>query len=321
MKRVETLAVASGFFAVLMFPSFAPAQTGEGLGVVSTLSGQATIARASLPQPVPLQFKDSVFNRDRISTAENSTVRVLMGGKALVTVRELSVLTITEEMNRSTVDLQSGKVALGVLHQKMRPGESIEVKTHNAVAAVRGTVIVVEVVQASAQVGGGSGGLTTNVHVLHGSAEVTPTNIPGAAPIKVGTLQTYSQIGNVLGSIRPLTPASVNQLMGNLRSNPQFGQGSGGAADQVMSHEQTKVSTAFASTTGADLGAVGALPGGNGAPNNSTNQQAPITPPVKPLDAPVTQKKLKASGSPLPPPPPPPPPPPGCTAAGCPKKK
>jgi hypothetical protein len=318
MKRVDTLAVASGFFAVLILPSFAPAQTGQGLGVVSTISGQATIARTSLPQPVPLQFKDSVFDRDRISTAENSTVRVLMGGKALVTVRELSVLTITEEMNRSTVDLQSGKVAVGVLHQKMRPGESIEVRTHNAVAAVRGTVIVVEVVQASAQVGGGSTGLTTNVHVLHGSADVTPTNIPGASPIKVGQLQTYSQIGNVLGSVRPLTPGGVSQLMSNLRSSPQFGQGSGGATDQVMTQEQSRVSTSFASTTGADLGAVGALPGGNGTPNNN-NQQAPITPPVKPADVPAPPKP-KTVGVPLPPPPPPPPPPSGCSAGGCPKK-
>jgi FecR protein len=281
MKRAGTLAVASGFFAVLTFPGLAPAQTGQGLGVVSTISGQATISRTSLAQPIPLQFKDSVFDRDRIATAENSTVRVLMGGKALVTVRELSVLTITEEMNRSVVDLQSGKVALGVLHQKMRPGESIEVRTHNAVAAVRGTVLVVEVVQASAQVGGGSTGLTTNVHVLHGSVDVTPTNIPGAPPVKVGQFQTYSQIGNVVGQIRPLTPAGVSQLMGNLRSSPQFGRGSGGGAtDQIVSNEQSKAST-FASTAGS--GAVGTLPGGNGAPSNNS-KQAPITPPIKPLN-------------------------------------
>jgi hypothetical protein len=318
MKRVDTLAVASGFCAVLLFPGLAPAQTGQGLGVVSTISGQATISRVALPQPVPLQFKDSVFDRDRISTAENSTVRVLMGGKALVTVRELSVLTITEEMNRSTVDLQSGKVALGVLHQKMRPGESIEVRTHNAVAAVRGTVIVVEVVRASAQAGGGSTGLTTNVHVLHGSAVVSPINVPGASPITVNQFQTYSQIGNILGSVRPLTPGGVNQLMSNLRSNPQFGQGSGGATDQVMTQEQSRTSTSFASTTGADLGAVGALPGGNGAPNNQ-QQTAPITPPVKPIDIPAPPKP-KTVGVPLPPPPPPPPPPPGCGAAGCPKR-
>src|SRR5712691_10511422 len=288
MRRIDGLAMVSGFLALLLFPGLAPAQVRQGVGIVSTISGQATVSRVSLPQPQPLQFKDSVFDRDRISTAENSTVKVLMGGKALVTVRELSVLTITEEMNRSTVDLQSGKIALGVLHQKMLPGESIEVRTHNAVAAVRGTVIVVEVVQASAQVGGGSTGLTTNVHVLHGAADVTPTNVPGASPVKVGQLQTYSQIGNVLGQIRPLTPAGLSQLMSNLRSSPQFGRGSGGGAtDQIVSHEQSKASS-FASTTGS--GAVGALPGANGALSN-TNQQAPITPPVKPLNNPPPPPK------------------------------
>jgi hypothetical protein len=309
MRRISTLAAASGFMALLLLPSLAPAETGQGVGVVSTLVGQATVSRVSLSQPQPLQFKDSVFDRDRIATGENSTVRVLMGGRALVTVRELSVLTITEETNRSTIDLQSGKVALGVLHQKMRPGESIEVKTHNAVAAVRGTVIVVEVIQASAQAGGGSTPLTTNVHVLHGSAQVTPTNVPGAAPVIVNQFQTYSQIGNVLGSIRPLTPAGVNQLMSNMRSNPQFGaQGSGGAADQIVTQEQNRVSTTFASTT--DIGAGNAqLPGGNGIQGQTQNNQAPYQPPIPPPPPPSQQSKKATAGGTLPPPPPPPPPP------------
>ncbi len=297
MRRIDGLAMVSGFLALLLFPGLAPAQVRQGVGIVSTISGQATVSRVSLPQPQPLQFKDSVFDRDRISTGENSTVKVLMGGKALVTVRELSVLTITEELNRSTVDLQSGKIALGVLQQKMRPGEAIEVRTHNAVAAVRGTVIVVEIVRASAQLPGGPPpALTTNVHVIHGSAVVTPTNIAGASPITVAQFQTYSQIGNILGTIRPLTPTAVNQLMVNLRSRPQFGQGSGsgGATEHIVTQEQAKASTSLP-TGGTDT------LGKGGAPT-TTNVQAPITPPVKPL-------------------PPPPPPPvkltPGCPPGGC----
>jgi hypothetical protein len=271
MRRVDVLTTVSGFLALLLFPSLAPAQTGQGLGIVSTISGQATVSRVSLTQPQPLRFKDSVFDRDRISTAENSTVRVLMGGKALVTVRELSVLTITEELNRSTVDLQSGKIALGVLQQKMRPGEAIEVRTHNAVAAVRGTVIVVEIVRASAQAGGGPVALTTNVHVIHGSALVTPTNIAGASPITVAQFQTYSQIGNVLGSIRPLTPTALNQLMSNLRSSPQFGHGSGAATEHIVTQEQSKASeSSFGSGASDSLGK-------GGAPSSVSNQ-APITP-------------------------------------------
>ena len=88
---------------------------------MTTLAGNATVARAALPSPQPLRFKDDVFLRDRISTAERSIVRVLLGGKALVTVRELSALTITEDTGRSTIDLSSGKIAMGVLRQRMRP--------------------------------------------------------------------------------------------------------------------------------------------------------------------------------------------------------
>jgi hypothetical protein len=310
MRRVDTLAVASGFLALLLFPSLAPGQAGQGVGVVSTISGQATISRTALPQAVPLQFKDSVFDRDRISTAENSTVKVLMGGKALVTVRELSVLTITEELGRSTVDLQSGKIALGVVRQRMRPGESIEVKTHNAVAAVRGTVIVVEIVRASAQATGGSPALTTNVHVLRGSAVVTPINVPGSSPITIGQFQSYSQIGNVLGAIRPLTPAGVTQLLSNLRASPQLGQSSGGAAEQLTNHEQTRTSAAFGSATAGDLGVGSFLPGGTGAPP-AGQQNAPITPPKGPLTPPPP--KVTGNGNPALPPP-------GCHVAPCPKR-
>ena len=307
MRRADTLAVASGFLALLLFPSLAPGQTGQGLGVVSTIAGQATISRASVPRPLPLRFKDSVFDRDRISTAESSTVKVLMGGKALVTVRELSVLTITEEVGRSTVDLQSGKIALGVVRQRMRPGESIEVRTHNAVAAVRGTVIVVEIIRASAQATGGPGALTTNVHVLRGSAVVTPTNVPGSSGITVGEFQTYSQIGNILGASRPLMPAAVTQLLSNLQTRPQFGQSSGGAADQITSHEQTRTSTAFGSATASDLGVGSLLPGGNNPPS-AGQQKAPITPPKGPPTPPPPRATIGGH---------PPPPPPGCTTPNC----
>src|SRR5437016_10338014 len=93
MRRVDTLATVAGFLALLLLPTLAPAQTRQGLGIISTISGQATVSRVSLPQPQPLQFKDSVFDRDRISTAENSTVRWLIGSKARVTDLELSVMT------------------------------------------------------------------------------------------------------------------------------------------------------------------------------------------------------------------------------------
>ncbi len=96
--------------------------------MVTTLSGQASVARPSLPQPLPLRFKDDVFERDRISTAEKCLVRVLLGGKAIATVRELSELTITEESGRSSIKLSSGKIAVGVAQRRMRPDERLAVR-------------------------------------------------------------------------------------------------------------------------------------------------------------------------------------------------
>ncbi len=141
---------------LLMFPLLGSAQAAPEVGVVTTLQGEATVARVASTAPLPLKFRDSIFEKDRINTGEKSIVKVLMGGRAIVTVRELSVLTITEEVGRTVVNLESGKIAVGVAKQRMKPGETLEVHTPNAVAAVRGTVFVVEVARQGAAEGGGN---------------------------------------------------------------------------------------------------------------------------------------------------------------------
>jgi hypothetical protein len=139
--RMRNLMLATLLVALSPLPVLAQTQP---VGVVTTLTGQATLARTAVPEPLILKFRDDVFERDRISTAEKSIVRVLLGGKAIVTVRELSVVTITEQPGRATIDLTSGKIGVSVAKQRMRPGEALEIRTPNAVAAVRGTVVTAE---------------------------------------------------------------------------------------------------------------------------------------------------------------------------------
>ena len=115
--------------------------------MVTVLRGQAVVARPLIQQPLSLKFKDDVFVRDRVETREDSLVRVLLGGRALVTVRELSTFTATEGPDRVVIDLRTGKAAVGVAPSLLRPGESIEVRTPNAVAGIRGSLLVVTVVQ------------------------------------------------------------------------------------------------------------------------------------------------------------------------------
>jgi hypothetical protein len=167
-------------------------------------------------QEQTLKKHDAVFPQDRLTTKEHSLVHVLLGGKALLTVRELSVLTVTEEGGRATVNLHSGKVGLTVARERMRPGEAIEVHTPHAVAAVRGTVLVVEIIPDPA--GGNRPGTSTNVHLLHGKLDVSLRSNPGTAPVQLETLQSVTVSANALGAVQPLSPAAAVAVTANLKA-------------------------------------------------------------------------------------------------------
>jgi hypothetical protein len=201
-------------------PGYAWAQSPRGVGIVTTLVGEATVARAALVRDQILKRRDDVFPDDRISTKERSLVHVLMGGKALLTVRELSVLEVTEEGGRVTVNLQSGKIGLAIVRTRMQPGETIEVHTPHAVAAVRGTVLVVEVVPGSGASHQPDGGTATNIHLLHGKLDVSLRSDPTAAPVHLESLQTVTVSSHALGPMRPLSPAAAAAATASLKIPP-----------------------------------------------------------------------------------------------------
>ena len=187
-----------------LWPTLVLAQQ-PAAGVVTGLQGQATVARPVIPQPIPLKYRDDVFLRDRINTRENSIVRVLLGGKALVTVRELSILTITEEPNRAIVDIQLGKVAVGVAKKLLRPGESIEIRTPNAVASVRGSYVVTAVALVA-------GIPQTTFTALEVSVPITVS--PRADPTVTIPLSTNQSVGvtglgaaTSISGVQAITPA------------------------------------------------------------------------------------------------------------------
>jgi hypothetical protein len=213
-RAIKTLFVVG---LIVGAPGYARAQ-GQGVGVVTTLVGEATVTRAAMAPDQVLKKRDDVFPKDLISTKERSLVHVLMGGKALLTVRELSVLTVTEEAGRATVNLQSGKVGLAVVRERMRPGEVIEVHTPHAVAAVRGTVLVVEIVPGSA-IGDkvDAGGTSTNVYLLHGKLDVSLRSNPAAPPVQLESFQSVSVSSNTLGTIQPLSPAASASVTASLQ--------------------------------------------------------------------------------------------------------
>src|SRR5439155_15512297 len=157
----------------LVLPATVVAQ--DRAGVVTTAQGAVTVARTVGAAPSPLKFKDDVFLQDRVQTGDQALARMLLGGKAIVTVREHSTVTITEVPGKSIVDLGSGRMALTVATERMKPGEAIEIRTPNAVASVRGTVVVAEIHSAgTANVGSAFTVLRGNVDVTRIDASQTP---------------------------------------------------------------------------------------------------------------------------------------------------
>jgi hypothetical protein len=199
-KRLIAALLLTAAAALLLASS---AMAGERVGVVTNIEGTATVARLTQPDAQPLQFKDAVFLRDRITTGERSFVRVLLGGKATVTARERSVLTITEVPGVATVQLGEGRISVAVSKALMKPGEVIEIKTPNAVTAIRGTVVVAEVEPAGAD-------YRSTITILRGLVDVTrldaAAGLVGPA-VKVGALERVSVVG--AGPVS--APASISQ--------------------------------------------------------------------------------------------------------------
>jgi hypothetical protein len=117
-------------------------------------------------------------------------VRVLLGGKATVTARERSVLTITEVPGVATINLGAGRIAVAVAKGLMKPGEMIEIKTPNAVTAIRGTVVIAEVAPMSR-------GHQSTITILKGLVDVTKLDPAGALTgpaVKVGGLERVTVV-------------------------------------------------------------------------------------------------------------------------------
>jgi hypothetical protein len=177
----------------------------------------------------------------------------------------------------------------------MRPGESIEIRAATAVAGIRGTVVVAEVLSASAQAGGAVGP-TGTLWVLKGQIEAFLANQPGN-PVLVGALQQFRG-----GSVTNILPGQMAQILQGLSSG-QLPHTQGGEAQAKENGVNAAIALANSFT------GVGSVAGSNVVP----------PPPVVVARAPIlpgnTLIKLPQPAAAPPPPPamvPPPamPPPP-----------
>ncbi|MBI2204828.1 MAG: FecR domain-containing protein [Candidatus Rokubacteria bacterium] len=183
-------------------------------GVVTTATGTVTVARDAA-SPTPLRFRDDIYLHDRIATAERSLARILLGGKAVVTVSERSVVTITEAPGRSTIDLISGRISLAVARERMKAGDTVEIRTPIAIAGVRGTVVIAELLA------GGAAQFT----VVKGLVEVagldpgTRLTLPGSTFL--AARQTLVATPRGLGAPQTITPEAVQRLGSAFKPAPR----------------------------------------------------------------------------------------------------
>jgi hypothetical protein len=241
LHALRTVAVALAATLVAWAP--ARAETVRPAGIVTALSGTATVTRASVGVPRALKFRDEVMLQDRIVTGEQSLARILLGGKAVITVRERSIVTITDSPRVSTVDVESGTIALAVAKERMRPGDSIQLRTPNAVAGIRGTVVIAEVTRHGADTSTRFTLLTGVIDVLRLDAERRPI---GAASI-LTPMQTIS-IDRVMSPVTPITRAEGDAISAGFRL-PVKAQPKGGA-EWVARDQVTEAITSIESVTG-----------------------------------------------------------------------
>ena len=129
---------------VIALPTLAEAQAAP-VGAIAALVGEGTITHAVRAERAPAKVRDDVYVRDRIETAQRSVIRVLMGGRVTITIRERSIVTVTDDPMRPRVDLETGTLAFKVHDGGLRAGEVAELLTPNTVTGIRGSLVVAEV--------------------------------------------------------------------------------------------------------------------------------------------------------------------------------
>ena len=202
-------------------------------GTVTLVIGKATVERGTPTEVQPVHFRDPVYLKDSIATEEESYVRVLLGRKALVTVSEMSVLTITEDLHQATINLDSGFIGLSVARKRMDNGEFIEIRTPHAVAAVRGTKVMAEVPTPD----------ITRLTVVEGHVDVYSLSAPNQV-ISVSTRQSVSATRIAPGRLENLSPKILKEKQQKLM--PPKNPAANSTVSDVMVKKHRKDATQIA---------------------------------------------------------------------------
>lgn len=198
-----------GALALVASAGPAGAQTAR-LGIVTTLVGDATIARPG-GTPRAVAFKDEVFPGDTIRTAGGGLVRVLMRGATLVAIGDTSAVGLAAESGRTTVRLEAGTVSVVVGGDKPLP---LDIVTPQATASLRGTSVIARMTP---------GGGPVNFYVLAGAISLVLKGgppAPGTGGVLLKALESVTLTDGKLGPVVALTREAAEGLMKDFRLVP-----------------------------------------------------------------------------------------------------
>ncbi|HEV8642598.1 MAG TPA: hypothetical protein VGV13_16020 [Methylomirabilota bacterium] len=265
------------FLALVSIALAAAAASAEmtPVGLVTRLDGRATLTRAVLPEGAPLKFRDEVYIADRITTGEHSLARILFGGKALVTVRERSVLTITEAPGVSTLHVGVGKIIVAVVKERVKPGETIDIRTPNAIATIRGTVVIAEVSPETPEADESAANYTTTITILKGVIDLRRldglTRQPIGAALSLRAVERVRITGAAaLPLPQKLSPEVTRKVINGLKANVKPVPETSAAA--VMAEVRHASNTPGAAVSGSRVPSVSASANGPGPADGSKSK-------------------------------------------------
>jgi hypothetical protein len=99
--------------------------------------------------PALRPFRSPTMLTERIEPRDRIFARLLLGGRVMLLAREGSRLTLIEVSAATTIEIVSGRVAITVDRQNLRPEDLVEVRTPHAAVTVPSGTVVVEVGAAS----------------------------------------------------------------------------------------------------------------------------------------------------------------------------
>ncbi|MDE2142205.1 MAG: FecR domain-containing protein [Elusimicrobia bacterium] len=118
---------------------FAAAPAFAADAVLAKLSGPVFVRVQGAAKELPARAGRGIQYGDAVRTGPGAVAQLALSGRGAVLVRENSLFVLRGNPRATSLDFKTGEFLIGLRHA-LRAGESFQVRTPAAVAAVRGTL-------------------------------------------------------------------------------------------------------------------------------------------------------------------------------------